>query len=103
MRTSLCDRSFGADVRNSVGDAKTLAIHPWTTTHEQLNEKEKADSGVTEDLIRISVGLENINDIIKDFEQSFEASETKPNIEGTPQNAGNVGNTSGEAAISGAT
>ena len=40
----------------SVGDGKTLAIHPWTTTHEQLSEEERIDSGVTEDLIRISVG-----------------------------------------------
>ncbi|KAJ6439525.1 O-acetylhomoserin (thiol)-lyase [Purpureocillium lavendulum] len=55
----------------NVGDAKTLAIHPWSTTHEQLSDKEKASSGVTEDLIRISVGIEHIDDIIADFEQSF--------------------------------
>jgi O-acetylhomoserine/O-acetylserine sulfhydrylase len=57
----------------NVGDAKTLAIHPWNTTHEQLSDKEKASSGVTEDLIRISVGIEHIDDIIADFEQSFKA------------------------------
>ncbi|KOS22098.1 O-acetylhomoserine (thiol)-lyase [Escovopsis weberi] len=57
----------------NVGDAKTLAIHPWTTTHEQLTDEEKISSGVTEDLIRISVGIEHIDDIIRDFEQSFEA------------------------------
>ncbi|KAJ3481147.1 hypothetical protein NLG97_g7896 [Lecanicillium saksenae] len=57
----------------NVGDAKTLAIHPWTTTHEQLSDEEKASSGVTEDLIRISVGIEHIDDIIADFEQSFAA------------------------------
>ncbi|OAA44047.1 O-acetylhomoserine-lyase [Beauveria brongniartii RCEF 3172] len=55
----------------NVGDAKTLAIHPWSTTHEQLSDEEKANSGVTEDLIRISVGVEHIDDIIADFEQSF--------------------------------
>ncbi len=55
----------------NVGDAKTLAIHPWTTTHEQLSEQERISSGVTEDLIRISVGIEHIDDIIADFEQSF--------------------------------
>ena len=55
----------------SVGDSKTLAIHPWTTTHEQLSDEEKIDSGTTEDLIRISVGTEHIDDIIEDFEQSF--------------------------------
>ncbi|KAJ6781163.1 hypothetical protein PWT90_08256 [Aphanocladium album] len=57
----------------NVGDAKTLAIHPWTTTHEQLSDEEKANSGVTEDLIRISVGIEHIDDIIADFEQAFTA------------------------------
>lgn len=57
----------------NVGDSKTLAIHPWTTTHEQLSDEEKATSGVTEDLIRISVGTEHIDDIIADFEQSFKA------------------------------
>jgi len=57
----------------NVGDSKTLAIHPWTTTHEQLSDEEKINSGVTEDLIRISVGTEHIDDIIGDFEQSFKA------------------------------
>ncbi|KAK5661496.1 hypothetical protein OQA88_11400 [Cercophora sp. LCS_1] len=57
----------------NVGDSKTLAIHPWTTTHEQLSDEEKVSSGVTEDLIRISVGTEHIDDIIADFEQSFKA------------------------------
>lgn len=57
----------------NVGDSKTLAIHPWSTTHEQLSEKERISSGVTEDLIRISVGTEHIDDIIADFEQSFKS------------------------------
>jgi O-acetylhomoserine/O-acetylserine sulfhydrylase len=48
-----------------------LAIHPWSTTHVQLSEEERLSSGVTEDLIRISVGTEHIDDIIADFEQSF--------------------------------
>ncbi|OJJ08082.1 hypothetical protein ASPVEDRAFT_34258 [Aspergillus versicolor CBS 583.65] len=55
----------------NVGDSKTLAIHPWSTTHEQLTDQERLDSGVTEDGIRISVGTEHIDDIIADFEQSF--------------------------------
>ena len=46
---------------------------PWSTTHEQLSDEEKARSGVTKDLIRISVGIEHIDDIIADFEQSFKA------------------------------
>ncbi|KAG7109668.1 Homocysteine synthase like protein [Verticillium longisporum] len=58
----------------NVGDSKTLAIHPWNTTHEQLSDEEKKASGVSEDLIRISVGTEHIDDIIADFEQAFKAS-----------------------------
>ncbi|RSH82430.1 uncharacterized protein EHS24_007399 [Apiotrichum porosum] len=57
----------------NVGDSKTLAIHPWTTTHEQLSDEEKVSSGVTADLIRLSVGTEHIDDIIADFEQAFAA------------------------------
>ncbi|ODM19909.1 O-acetylhomoserine (thiol)-lyase [Aspergillus cristatus] len=57
----------------NVGDSKTLAIHPWSTTHEQLTDQERLDSGTTEDGIRISVGTEHIDDIIADFEQSFKA------------------------------
>ncbi|KHJ33187.1 putative o-acetylhomoserine -lyase protein [Erysiphe necator] len=55
----------------NVGDAKTLAIHPWTTTHSQMTDLEKIASGVTEDLIRISVGIEHIDDIIHDISQSL--------------------------------
>lgn len=55
----------------NVGDAKTLVIHPSSTTHQQLTEKEQASGGVKEDLIRVSVGIEHIDDIIGDFEQAF--------------------------------
>ncbi|KAF8120147.1 O-acetylhomoserine/O-acetylserine sulfhydrylase, partial [Boletus edulis] len=55
----------------NVGDAKTLVIHPATTMHEQLTEEERLDTGVTPDLIRVSVGIEHINDIIADFEQAL--------------------------------
>ena len=51
----------------NVGDAKTLAIHPASTTHEQLSEAEQKQSGVLPNLIRISVGLEHIEDIKNDF------------------------------------
>ena len=93
---------------SSVGDSKTLAIHPWTTTHEQLSDSEKTDSGVTEDLIRISVGTEHIDDIIADFEQSFSKSKatTTEKAEGQEQN-GVVGkegkDTEAQGAVSGAT
>ena len=56
----------------NVGDAKTLAIHPASTTHEQLSDEERAARGVLPNLIRISVGLEHIEDIKADFEQAFE-------------------------------
>ncbi|MFU8811689.1 MAG: O-acetylhomoserine aminocarboxypropyltransferase/cysteine synthase family protein [Balneolaceae bacterium] len=55
----------------NVGDAKTLVIHPASTTHQQLTETEQAAGGVKEDLVRVSVGIEHINDIIGDFEQAF--------------------------------
>ena len=55
----------------NVGDAKTLAIHPASTTHEQLSEEEQEKSGVLSNMVRISVGIEHIEDIKADFEQSF--------------------------------
>jgi O-acetylhomoserine (thiol)-lyase len=55
----------------NVGDAKTLAIHPASTTHEQLSEEERKASGVLDNLIRISVGIEHLEDIKADFEQAF--------------------------------
>ncbi len=58
----------------NVGDSKTLAIHPATTTHEQLDEAAQLRSGVTPGLVRISTGIEHIDDIIADFEQALEAS-----------------------------
>ena len=56
----------------NVGDAKSLAIHPASTTHEQLSDSERASAGVLDNLIRISVGLEHIDDIKADFVQAFE-------------------------------
>jgi len=55
----------------NVGDAKTLVIHPSSTTHQQLTEAEQLSSGVTTDLIRVSVGIEHIDDILEDFEEAF--------------------------------
>ncbi|MCB0266381.1 MAG: PLP-dependent transferase, partial [Calditrichaeota bacterium] len=55
----------------NVGDAKTLVIHPASTTHQQLSEQEQLDSGVTPGLVRVSVGIEHIDDIIWDFEQAL--------------------------------
>ena len=58
----------------SMGDAKSLACHPASTLHRQLTPEQKALAGVSEDLIRISVGIEHIDDIINDVEQAIEAS-----------------------------
>ena len=58
----------------NIGDAKSLACHPASTTHRQLNPEELALAGVSEDMVRISVGIEHIDDIIQDVEQAIEAS-----------------------------
>ena len=55
----------------NVGDAKTLVIHPASTTHQQLSESEQAAAGVLQDMIRVSVGIEHIDDIKADFSQAF--------------------------------
>jgi len=83
----------------NVGDSKTLAIHPWSTTHEQLSDPEKLTSGVTEDLIRISVGTEHIDDIIGDFEQSFKAAAAARTSGGSEENALKTGDTEGDAKM----
>jgi len=59
----------------NVGDAKTLAIHPATTTHQQLSPEEQLATGVTPDFIRLSIGLEHINDILNDIEQALKKAE----------------------------
>jgi O-acetylhomoserine (thiol)-lyase len=56
----------------NIGDAKSLACHPASTTHRQLNEEELAKAGVSTDLVRISVGIENIEDIIADVTQALD-------------------------------
>ncbi|MBU4016767.1 O-acetylhomoserine aminocarboxypropyltransferase/cysteine synthase [Patescibacteria group bacterium] len=55
----------------NIGDAKSLVIHPASTTHQQLTRKEQEATGVTQDYIRLSVGLENINDITNDLDQAL--------------------------------
>lgn len=57
----------------TLGDARSSILHPATTTHNQLSEEEQRASGVTPDLMRVSVGIEDIRDIIKDFEEGFKA------------------------------
>ena len=55
----------------NIGDAKTLVIHPASTTHQQLSEEEQSSAGVSPDFIRLSVGIENIDDIIEDIDQAL--------------------------------
>jgi O-acetylhomoserine (thiol)-lyase len=57
----------------NIGDAKSLAIHPASTTHQQLSVEEQAASGVTPELVRLSVGIEDIRDILADLDQAIEA------------------------------
>ena len=56
----------------NIVDAKSLACHPASTTHRQLNDQELANAGVSRDLIRISVGIENITDIMEDVTQALD-------------------------------
>jgi O-acetylhomoserine (thiol)-lyase len=62
-----------ASLLANVGDAKTLVIHPASTTHQQLTEEEQAAAGVTPDMIRLSVGIESVDDIIADLSQAIDA------------------------------
>ena len=57
----------------NIGDCKSLACHPASTTHRQLSADELAKSGVTEDMVRLSIGIEHIDDIIADLEQALAA------------------------------
>jgi O-acetylhomoserine (thiol)-lyase len=57
----------------NIGDCKTLACHPATTTHRQLGPAEMAKAGVSEDMIRLSVGIEHIDDLIADLDQALKA------------------------------
>jgi O-succinylhomoserine sulfhydrylase len=62
--------SFSANL----GDTRSIATHPASTTHSKLNDAEKASVGISDGLIRVSVGLEHIDDIIRDIEQAIDAS-----------------------------
>jgi O-acetylhomoserine (thiol)-lyase len=59
----------------NVGDAKTLIIHPASTTHRQLDEAEQRAAGVSPEMIRLSVGLESLDDILWDLDQALEQSQ----------------------------
>jgi O-acetylhomoserine (thiol)-lyase len=59
----------------NVGDAKSLVIHPASTTHRQLSEEEQIAAGVAPDMIRLSIGLETLDDILWDIDQALEKSQ----------------------------
>ncbi|MCB1026078.1 MAG: homocysteine synthase [Acidobacteria bacterium] len=61
----------------NIGDTKSLVIHPASTTHQQLTEEEQAATGVTPDLVRLSVGVEDIRDILSDIENALKLSQTE--------------------------
>jgi len=60
----------------NIGDAKSLACHPATTTHRQLNDEELASAGVSRDLVRLAIGIEHVDDILADVEQALDASQS---------------------------
>ena len=60
----------------NLGDAKSLIIHPASTTHQQLSDEQQLDAGVSKDLVRISVGIEDVEDLLWDLEQAIAASQT---------------------------
>jgi O-succinylhomoserine sulfhydrylase len=59
------------DISNNLGDAKSLITHPWTTTHQSRKPEEKLAMGITEGLVRLSVGLEDVEDILADLGQAL--------------------------------
>ena len=80
---ALCNSLGLFSLLANVGDAKSLVIHPATTTHQQLSPAEQATTGVTDDLVRLSIGLEHIDDILADLEQGLTAATS-----GAPVGAG---------------
>ena len=65
----------------NIGDSKSLIIHPASTTHQQLTDEEQESTGVTKDLIRLSVGLEHLDDLKSDLIQAFQKLDTKVSAE----------------------
>jgi O-succinylhomoserine sulfhydrylase len=61
------------DISNNLGDAKSLITHPATTTHQRLTPEGRLEVGITDSLVRLSVGLEDVDDIIEDLDQALKA------------------------------
>ncbi|HVL24551.1 MAG TPA: O-acetylhomoserine aminocarboxypropyltransferase/cysteine synthase family protein [Thermomicrobiales bacterium] len=75
----------------NVGDAKTLIIHPASTTHQQLSDEQQIAAGVSPDLVRISVGLEDVDDICWDLDRALRAASSGPQPMATPSHASTPG------------
>jgi O-acetylhomoserine (thiol)-lyase len=69
---TVCEETDLAQFLANIGDAKTLVIHPASTTHAQLSAEEQRASGVTPDLVRLSVGIEDVDDVIADLDSAIE-------------------------------
>jgi O-acetylhomoserine (thiol)-lyase len=67
-----CEQADLASFLANVGDAKTLVIHPASTTHAQLSPEEQREAGVTPDLVRLSVGIEDPTDVLADVDRAIE-------------------------------
>ena len=74
---TIADKTVIFSLLANIGDTKSLIIHPASTTHQQLGPDEQASTGVTSDLIRLSVGLENIEDLKNDLELAFSKIDSK--------------------------
>jgi O-succinylhomoserine sulfhydrylase len=61
------------DISNNLGDTKSLITHPATTTHQRLSDDERAHLGITGGMVRLSVGLEDVRDLIEDIDQAISA------------------------------
>jgi O-acetylhomoserine (thiol)-lyase len=64
----------------NIGDAKSLACHPASTTHRQLTPEESLKAGVSDDLVRLSIGIEHIDDILEDIDQALVAAGARPRL-----------------------
>ena len=75
----------------NIGDAKSLVIHPASTTHQQLSEAEQRATGVTPELVRLSVGIEDVRDIIADLDQALGKGSAKPAAAARPSQVAGPG------------
>ena len=73
VHSYLIDGTRVMSITANLGDTRTTITHPATTTHRQLNEAEMARAGVSVDMVRLSIGIEHIDDIKADFEQALNA------------------------------